>query len=120
MPVFPARLPFDHYKWQPGTGQDTHGNDRGQLSETPIPRMAIAFYPHNSQEPVSADTVTRYVTELFVLVKNPELFGEQDEIEIRGVRFQVDGDESAGDWRDGPWPRYNRLFGGRFKATRVG
>lgn len=120
MAVYPARLPFDHYKWVPEEGLDNRGNARGHLSDTAIPRKAIAFYPHNSQEPVSAETVARYITELFILVKNPQEFGEQDEIEIRGVRFQVDGDESAGDWRDGPWPRYNRLFGGRFKATRVG
>lgn len=120
MPVFPARIPFDLYKYVGDGGRDAHGNSTGRLSDTPIPQRAIAFYPHNSQEPVSSETVARYITELFVLVKNPQDFGEQDEIEIRGVRFQVDGDESAGDWRDGPWPRYNRLFGGRFKATRVG
>lgn len=120
MAVFPARIKFDQYRWIAEAGRDIHGNPEGRLSDTPIPRRAIALYPHNSQEPVSAEWAARYITELFVLVKNPEEFGEQDEIEIRGVRFQVDGDESAGDWRDGPWPRYNRLFGGRFKATRVG
>lgn len=120
MAMFPARIPFNHFPWVTEPGVDSHGNERGAVSETPKRRMAIALYPHAADEPVSVETVARYVTQMFVLVKDPSLFGERDEIEIGGVRFRVDGDKTSGDWRNGPWPRYNRLFGGRFKVTRVG
>lgn len=125
MAVFPARLPFKHFKWEPEAGKDAHGNAKGALSETPIERRAICFYTANSQqsstqEPVSPETVARYVNNLVILVKNSTLFSERDEVEIHGVRFQVVGDALSGDWRDGPWPRYSRLFGGQVKATRVG
>ena len=120
MPAFPARLPFDHYQWVPEPGKDARGNAKGSLSTTPVPRKAIAYYPSKSQEPISAQAVARSVTELTVLVRDPKLFGERDEVEIQGVRFQVMSDEMGGDWRNGPWPRYNRMFGGQFKALRVG
>lgn len=125
MAAFPARLPFDHYKWVPEAGKDAHGNAKGALSGTAIPRRAICFYPTNTQqastqEPVSAETVARYINNLTILVKDPTLFSEQDEVEILGVRFQVVGDKLSGDWRNGPWKRYNRLFGGQVRATRVG
>ena len=124
MRIFRGVHPIDHYPWHPIPGQrDGHGNQRGELADVPTPRKAIAFYSEgNSQnrEPVTAEYAARYLSRLTMLVEDPSVFGHQDEIEIAGTRYEIDGDPAEGDWRNGPFPVVNHLFGGELHLKRVG
>lgn len=52
------------------------------------------------------------------MVRNPSQYGARDEILIDGTAYQVSGVPE--DWRNGPFRKYARLFGGIVHATRVG
>lgn len=129
--LFRGVHPFDLYKFTPDPdgGEDTHGNPIGEVSETPVAPQpkAIAIYPAGGitgrmmKEPVTVDEAGRYIDELLMLVEDPTIIGNQDEVEIGGVRYEVAGDPGAdGDWRKGPFAKYNRLFGGMVNLKKVG
>lgn len=123
MRIFRGVHPFDHYPWLPGEEADAHGNAVGAVADVPVPRKAIAFYPTgNSQrrEPVTAEHAARYLSRLTMLVEDGSPFTHQDEVEIAGTRYEVDGDPAEGDWSKGPFPVVNKLFGAEIHLVRVG
>lgn len=106
--------PFDHFPFDV---------EADELPDTPVPRKAIAFYPEgNSQnrEPITADYAARYVSRLTMLVEDPSLFTDRDEVTVGGKRYEIDGDPAEGDWRRGPFAGLNRMFGGEIHLKRVG
>ncbi len=106
--MFRATQPFKHY---PSVSD-------GQFGDA-VDRLALCFYPEGSQDsPVSADYAARTLTRLAVMVPDPSLFGDRDEIEIGGKRYEIDGQPE--DWRNGPFPGLNRLFGGVLHVKRQG
>lgn len=106
--LFRPNQPFRHYRYL-GDGQ----------FEEPVDRLAICFYPEGSQNsPVSADYAARSLTRIAVMVGDPRIFGDRDELEIGGRRFEIDG--LPEDWSGGPFAGLNRLFGGVIHAKRQG
>lgn len=124
MRIFRGVHPIGHYPFVPVEGDpDEHGNLPGDLAEDPTPRKVIAFYSDaqtQTREPVTAEYVARYLSRLVMLVEDPTVFGPQDEVEIGSTRYEIDGDPVEGDWRHGPFPMVNRLFGGEVHLRRVG
>ncbi|SKM81057.1 Uncharacterised protein [Mycobacteroides abscessus subsp. massiliense] len=118
--IYPEPYTIQHYQFVDDAGEDAHGNPIGHVSDVPVPRKVICFYPRNAKEPVSPDTISRYETELRMLVKTPEVYGSRDEVDIVGNRFEVVGPGADSDWRNGPWKRYSRLFGGALHLRRIG
>jgi len=120
--IFPEPHNIPYYAFIPAVpaAVDSHGNAVGDVSETPVTRKAIAFYRKYSQEPISADTVARYISEVTMLVRKPDEYSSQDEVDIAGRRFAVVGPGVDGDWRNGPWAKYSKLFGGEIQLRRVG
>lgn len=129
--LFPAEVPYELFKFVPDPDgrKDSHGNAIGELSETPQPMKAIAIYPSGGitgrmmQEPVTVNEADRYVDEMLMLVPDPSVIGDRDEVGVGGRRFEVVGDPMDGDWRNGPWRKqikYARLLGGMVLIQRVG
>lgn len=122
MSVFREVHPIVHYPFvpDPSGDKDEHGNPYGDLGPG-VPRKAIAIYRKGTQEPVTVNEAARYVADLTMLVKKPELYGPRDEVEIDGRRFEVQAHGADGDWRKGPFgAKYDRLFGGQVELQRVG
>ncbi|CAN5408110.1 hypothetical protein BH09ACT7_BH09ACT7_05080 [soil metagenome] len=110
MPLLRARIPFDHFPFAAGA-----------LAAVPTPRYAVSIYATTSTEPVSPDYAARYISELTILVKDPTLFGNEDEVDIGGRRFSMDMEGADGDWRNSSViSKYSRLLGGEIRVKRVG
>ncbi|QBP29673.1 head-to-tail stopper [Mycobacterium phage Typha] len=124
MPVFREVHPIRHYPFIPDPNglTDTHGNVIGTVSTDPVPRKVIAIYPNGTpfEANHSIDYVERDVSFLIMLVRKPELYHAQDEVEINGRRFQVQGEGEDLDYRRSPWPNVTKAFGGQVLIRRVG
>ncbi|SKT29643.1 hypothetical protein [Mycobacteroides abscessus] len=125
MSIIPEPYDIAHYPYSATTGKNAHGNTIGGVTQTPTTRRAMAFYPRGERaadrvEPVAPEYVARHIAELTMLVKDPTVYKTQDQVDIHGARFDVVGMGADGDWRNGPWRKYSRMFGGEISLKRVG
>lgn len=111
--MFPAALHFQHHVWESAGAVDSHNNPVGVLGEA-IDRVAIAWFPITSSEPISPDFVARTVTDVAILVEDPTLFNAKDAVVLGGVTYEVIG--VPADWSQGPWWAG---VGGEIHARRV-
>lgn len=72
--------------------EDAHGNVEPGF-DTPEPVGIWRFNPGGSQEPVTAGH-TRVITEPEIYFPGPQ-FGAQDRVTVRGIVYEVDGEQPA-------------------------
>lgn len=127
--VIPNNIMIGWQKWIATADRDTHGNVKGAYTAAQA-RPAQGFYQVGTQQPVSLEYATRQVTELIVMVPDPQTYSKRDRIivggsaqddgtYVGGKAFEMDGHPE--DWLNGsPFPEANGLFGGQLLLKRTG
>lgn len=82
------------YRFEPGT-EDVHGNHPGGFAD-PVEVGIWRFSPGTASDPFTPGH-TRTVTQPTIFGPTP--MGPRDEVEVRGIRYPVDGDHL--EWRSG-------------------
>lgn len=117
MTAYPEQLTFQHLVYTPETGVDTHGNVVGSYSD-PVDCTAIGWYQTGTSEPISVDYVARTITEMTILVADPNLFSAKDMVMVNGLAYEIAG--VPADWSGGmPWRQFAGFAGGEIRVRRV-
>jgi hypothetical protein len=113
--------------------KDSHGNrtiTAGAVVQRRVQSINQFGRRGSSRAIFSTETAGREEVTLHMSVDNPDVYANGDQVLIgaqfdsvgnyipgTGTAYTVDGDPS--DERNGPWPRYTKLFGGVVKIRRV-
>ena len=122
MGILEARIPFQHKEYQAGE-RDSHGNKIGGYPDPPVTRYAISVYPMMASttrgDYISPTVVVRTQTDIIIDVEDPSVFHAQDEIEIAGVKFKVQGRPEYSSWDAMPIDGYADIVPGNIHVKRV-
>lgn len=131
MSSIPTPITVYHLVWVDGVN-DAHGNPAGSLAPA-VPRKVYGISQFgrrgSSHEIVDVDYLARVETVLELGVPDCTLYSEKDNVIIGASGLDDDGNVVGGtafhvesdpdDNRLGPFPLFNKLFGGAVRVRRV-
>lgn len=131
MPTIPTPISIMYQAWTEGD-DDAHGNPSGSLAPAVVRKVqAISQFGRrgSSHEIVDVDYLARVETVLEIGVPDPMIYFEKDVITLGATGVDGDGNPVDGtafhvesypdDNRTGPFPLFNKLFGGAVRVRRV-
>jgi hypothetical protein len=123
--VLPATIEVQHQVYEYTGTTDARGNKVGALAD-PVTRLVISFYrlgwESPRHDPISLDYEARTITDLLMLVPDPNIYKKLDRVLIPSgsdwVAYEVQNITIS--WSEGfTWRRYAPLLGGEVHIRRV-